>query len=148
MTATEHPERAFIRRIVERGERYVAVPTNLLAQALEMTIRELTEGRVVTAFQAGKIFTQGNGVVQGGILATMLDFGMVFAVFSTVDVGVTIATVSQTTNFLRAASAGAFAVEASVDKSGRNVAFARAALLDEAGRMAATATASFAVVPR
>ncbi len=146
MTAAEHPERAFICRVVERGERDVPVTTNPLAKALGMVIREASLGRVVAAFHAGDDWIQGNGVVQGGIVSAMLDFGMVFAVFSTIGSGTTIATLSQTTNYLRPAPAGDFTVEGAVERTGRTVAHARATLFDAAGRQVATAIAPFAVL--
>ncbi len=147
MDATENPERAFIRRVVETGARDVQVTTNPLAKSLGMVVREAAEGRVVASFHAGEDWTQGNGVVQGGIVSAMLDFGMVFSVFSTIGAGTTIATLSQTTNYLRPAPAGDFTVEGAVDRTGRTVAHARAVLFDAAGRQVATAIAPFAVLP-
>ena len=103
---TQHPERAFIRAVIAEGRRDVAAPTNPLAESLGMTIRAAADGRVTAGFVADSRFTQGNGVIQGGILATMLDFGMVFAAFSVIPADRTLATVSQTTSFLRPAAPG------------------------------------------
>jgi len=144
---TQHPERAFIRAVIAEGRRDVPVPTNPLAESLGMVIRTAEEGRVTAGFAADARFTQGNGVIQGGILATMLDFGMVFAAFSVIPADRTLATVAQTTSFLRPAAPGAFTVEAEVERAGRHVVHARAAIRDAAGQTVATATAPLAVVP-
>lgn len=143
----EHPERAFIRRVIAEGGAGVPVPTNPLAQALSMTVEHAAPGRVRAAFRADRRFTQGNGVIQGGILSAMLDFGMAFAAFSVAEAGVTVATVSQTTSFFRPAPPGGFTVEAEVEKAGRTVIHTRAVIYDGTGQAVAAATAPLAVVP-
>lgn len=144
---TQHPERAFIRAVIAEGRRDVPVPTNPLAEVFGMVVHAAEEGRVTAGFTADLRFTQGNGVVQGGILSTMLDFGLVFAAFSVIPADRTLATVSQTTSFLRPAAPGAFTVEAEVERAGRHVVHARATIRDCTGQAVATATAPLAVVP-
>lgn len=146
-TPAEHPERTLVRRVIDEGARDVAVETNPLAIALGMRLLTAGEGSVRLAFTVGAGFTQGNGVVQGGIISALLDFGMVFAAFSSVPPGATVATVSQTTNYFRPAPAGALWVEAELEKAGRTMINARATLLDTEGRLLASATAPIAVIP-
>ncbi len=142
----EHPERAFMRDIIARGLTEVPVTTNPLAIAVGMTIVEASEGRVQARFSVGEAFTQGNGVLQGGIVSALLDFGMAFAAFSCIPAGATIATVAQTTNFFRAAQAGTLFVEASLEKTGRTMINARARLTGPDGKALASATAPIAVL--
>lgn len=142
----EHPERALVRRAIEAGLKDLPVTTNPLARALAMRLLEARAGWVRLAFTVPDDFTQGNGVVQGGIVAGMLDFGMVFAAFSQVPVEATLATVAQTTNFFRAAMAGELLVEAELEKVGRTLINARASLRSPDGVLLAGATAPIAVI--
>jgi uncharacterized protein (TIGR00369 family) len=142
----EHPERALMRDIIARGLAEVPVTTNPLAVSVGMTIVEASEGRVLARFEVGEAFTQGNGVVQGGIVSALLDFGMAFAAFSCIPAGATIATVSQTTNYFRPGLAGIFVVEATLEKIGHTLINARATLSGADGKPVASATAPIAVI--
>jgi uncharacterized protein (TIGR00369 family) len=142
----EHPERAFIRQIIESRARDVPVNTNPLATSLGMYIVEAEAGRVVARYTADERFSQGNGFIQGGIISAMLDFGMVFAAFSKIPPAATIATVCQTTNYLSPARVGDFVVEASLEKVGRNMIYARATIADPDGKQVASAISPIAVI--
>lgn len=130
-----------MRDIVERQRVDVPVTTNPLAEAVGMTILAAAEGEVRARFSVDRRFTQGNGVV-----SALLDFGMAFAAFSAIPPGTTIATVSQTTSYLRAGLAGEFVVEAMLEKVGRTLIHARATLTQD-GKAVASATAPIAVIP-
>lgn len=142
----EHPERSFIRQVIASGGSGIPVATNPLAQALAMRIEAARDGYVRASYRIDHPFTQGNGYVQGGIVSAMLDFGMVFAAFTRVPRHATIATVSQTTNYFRAAERGAFVVEAELERVGRTLINARATLIGADGKVVAGATAPFAVI--
>jgi uncharacterized protein (TIGR00369 family) len=145
---TEHPERQLVRTAIERQLRDLPVDTNPLAQALSMRPLEAAQGKVRVAFRIPGQFLQGNGFVQGGIIAAMLDFGMAFAAFSSIPANATVTSVSQTTNYFRPVSAGELTVEAELEKAGRTIVNARASLFDTAGKLLAGATAPFAVIIR
>lgn len=142
----EHPEQTFIRRIIESGARDVPVDTNPLAQSFAMHIVEAESGRVQARYTVDERYSQGNGFIQGGIISAMLDFGMVFAAFSKIPVGATIATVCQTTNYLSPARVGEFLVDASLEKVGRNMIYARATISDTSGKQVASAISPIAVI--
>lgn len=142
----EHPERALIRRIIAENLRDHPVDTNLLAQSMHMRVIEACKGAVKTGFELDATFTQGNGYVQGGILSAMLDFGMVFAAFSEIDADHTLASISLSTSFFRAARAGGFVVDASLVRAGRHVIHAQANLFDAEGILVAAATSPVAVI--
>jgi uncharacterized protein (TIGR00369 family) len=88
---------------------------------------------------------QGNGVVSGGAVATVLDLSAALAVLSVIDMGATCSTLSLTVNYLGALRERDVEVEASVDRAGRRAAFASATASDATGRAVATATATFLV---
>lgn len=145
--AQEHPERALLLRIHADQLDNVAVDTNPLATALGMRIKALPSlGQITVTFEVGAAFSQGDGYVQGGIFATMLDFGLAFAAMSATPAGRTVSTIGLTVNYLRPARPGHFVVEAVVEKMGRSVAVSRASLSDSEGRLVATASSPLAVL--
>ena len=145
---TDHPEQALVHHLLLAPESLpAAVTTNPLAQAFAMRIEECRSEHVRARFRIGLEFTQGNTVVQGGIQAAMLDFGMIFAAFTRTDSGHTLATIALTTHYLRPALAGDFVVEADVDRAGRSLIHAHATLFAADGKPVATASAAIAVIP-
>jgi len=72
---------------------------------------------------------------------------MIFAAFTRTDTGHTLATVTQTTNFLRPALAGDFTVEAEVERAGRLLIHTRATLSAADGKPVATASSPIALIP-
>ena len=101
------------------------------------------QGELRLRLEAPASSTQGNGVVAGDSLASMLDLSMAMAVLSQLQPGRTCATISLTVNMMAAAQAGRILATASVERLGRNVAFARAALFDpKVQRLLASANSS------
>jgi len=147
-TPHEHPERVIVRRAIDEKLTALPVTTNPLAIALGMHILEARDGWVRLGFTVDERFTQGNGVIQGGIISGMLDFGMIFAAFSMVPPAATITTVSQTTNYFRAGMVGELTVEAELEKVGRTLINARARLFSADQKLLASATAPIAVIAR
>lgn len=105
-------------------------------------------GTVRLGFELGARHTQGNSVVQGGVLAVLLDFGIAFAVLTRLPAGGSAGTVTLTTQFLRATGPGPCVVSGRVERLGRTLAFGAAELRtgDGAG-LIATASAVMAVQP-
>ncbi len=75
-------------------------------------------------FLADARHTQGNAAVHGGIVTTMLDFGLAFAVLGRLPEGRSAATVSLNMQFERAVQPGSLRVRARVDRLGARLAFA------------------------
>lgn len=146
MPASDHPERLIVRRAIDEQLRNLPVTTNPLAVSLGMRILEARDGYIKVAYMVGEAFTQGNGVVQGGIVSAMLDFAMVFAAFSMTPAGTTVATISQTTNYFRPARPGELTVEADLEKVGRTMVNARATISDPEQRLIASSSAPIAVI--
>jgi len=142
----DHPERIVVRRAIDEQIRDLPVTTNPLAVSLGMRILEARNGYVKMAYTVGEAFTQGNGVVQGGIVSAMLDFAMVFAAFSMTPAGTTVATISLTTNYFRPARTGELTVEAELEKVGRTMVNARATISDPEQRLVASSSAPIAVI--
>ena len=87
----------------------------------------------------------GVGWLQGGLYTALCDEAMALALFSILDEGVAIATISECTSFLQGARSGRIRAEAEVVKRGRSVAFMRGQISFEEGSTLAESTASFAI---
>ena len=119
-----------------------------LAESLKGSILELDveAGSAVLAFEPGEQFLQTGGLIQGGIVTTMLDYAMAMAGFTRVGAGRSFATVSLTTHFLKPTLPGRLIARAKLDRMGAKMIFASGDLLKEGATTAnATATAVMAI---
>lgn len=115
----------------------------LKSELLEM---DPDRGTVLAAFEPGPQFLQGAGVIQGGVVSAMLDFGFALAGFTRVPEGKSFGTVSMTTNFLKPAAPGRYLVRARIDRAGARMMFASGELSrDGAAGLVATATTAIAI---
>ena len=143
----DNPDRAFIQQCMTSGARNVALEMNPALKWLGATLLGGDQRELLIGFTAPRESVQGNGVVSGGTLASMLDLAMALALLSRLSHGRTCATISLTVNMLEPGQAGGFSVKARVKRLGRRIAFLEADLLDATGeRCVASATASFAVL--
>ncbi|WP_185993714.1 PaaI family thioesterase [Variovorax sp. KBS0712] len=78
------------------------------------------QGELRLRLEAPASSTQGNGVVAGDSLASMLDLSMAMAVLSQLQPGRTCATISLTVNMMAAAQAGRILATASVERRASN----------------------------
>jgi uncharacterized protein (TIGR00369 family) len=127
----------------------LAVDSNALAAALDCRIVALDRkaGVIHLTFNPGPQFVQGRGVVQGGIVATMLDFAAAFAALSVLPEGQTAATASMTANFQGAVRAGLVKATGKVERAGKRLVFVRAEIAGDDERIMAAGTAVMTVLP-
>ena len=97
-------------------------------------------------FQPGDQYLQGRGVIQGGIIATMLDFSIAFAAMAVTDEDKAVATASLNVSYLKPANPGVYYCDAVVERAGRSLIFVRASLAPENGDAVASATAVMSVI--
>lgn len=103
-------------------------------------------GTLACAFEATEAFLNPAGVVQGGILASMLDEAM-GPVAAAVSGGEVFAqTLEMKISYLRAAHPGPIFGEGRIVQRGREILFLEGRLSDGEGRLLATATATARVV--
>ena len=97
-------------------------------------------------YQAGEEFLQMREVIQGGIVATMLDFTIAFVSMAVIGDDKVVATASLNVSYLKPAKTGGYFCDAVVERAGRTLVFVRASLIPEqGGDPVATATAVMAV---
>jgi uncharacterized protein (TIGR00369 family) len=141
-------DRTRIRRFRDSSQdEPLMVRASPLAAALEATVLKLDARarRVTASFNPGVEYLQGRGVLQGGVVATMLDFTMAFITMALVPEEKSNATASLNVSYLRPALPGKYIAEAHVERLGRTLAFVRASVRPEEGDEVATATAVFPV---
>lgn len=142
----DNPTRAFLAAAVAERRIGVSLGANPALASFQAVLLDVSDEELAIGFTAPDYTTQGNGVVGGGALATMLDQAMAIAVLARLKPGQTCSTIGLNVNILRSGLAGAFVAKAAIDKLGGRVVFARAQLLDEAGALLATASSSLAVL--
>ncbi|WOF15369.1 PaaI family thioesterase [Methanoplanus sp. FWC-SCC4] len=92
----------------------------------------------------------GAGWLQGGIYVSLADEAMALAISTILNAGEGIATISETTSFLRGVNTGKICAKASVVRRGRKIIFAEGIVFqkDDESKVLSKTTASFAVVKR
>jgi len=123
-----NPDQALLRRFLAHPHTPLPIDSNPMGVALRATLLGRENAAIRISFEPGREFLQGNGVVQGGIVATMLDFAAAFAVFATLPEGQTVATASLAISFQAAVRAGPLVATGTVERTGRRLIFARAQL--------------------
>lgn len=143
----DNPDRALLERLLAEGRADVPLHQNAHLAELDARLVNGLPGALEFSFQITAREVQGNGVVAGGTLMSVLDYAMAYAVLSKLPHGRTCATTSITVNMQAAARPGALQVFSSVDRVGRQVAFAKAEIRDaQRDALIATASATFAVL--
>lgn len=142
----DNPTRAHVAAAVVAGRRDILLDTNPASASLGAVLREGKPGELRLGFVAPPESTQGNGVVSGGTLASMLDLAMAMAMLSMLPPGRVCATINLSVNMLAAARVGPLVATANVERVGRTIGFARASLFDASGeRLLASATSALSV---
>ncbi|MBR9911085.1 MAG: PaaI family thioesterase [Gammaproteobacteria bacterium] len=138
-----------LRKVVDEQVFPVEFRASPIAELLTSTIDALDmdamEARL--SFVTDERFLHGGGVVQGGIVAGMLDFTMAVLLLADLDEGYSIGTTNLNVEFLRPAPAGVYVGTARVIRKGRTISFSHADLHDEAGKHIASASATNVIIP-
>jgi uncharacterized protein (TIGR00369 family) len=113
-----------------------------IAVLLGLVLEEVEEGRAVFSVTPAEYHYNPNGLVHGGLLATVLDSALGCAVHSTLPRGMGYATLELKVNYLRAVTSrtGPLRCEAHVVHAGRRAALAEGAVADSEGRLYAHGT--------
>ncbi len=90
-------------------------------------------------------FCNGEGWVQGGLYAALADEAIVLAIYQTLGEGETIATITESTSFLRGVDGGTLRAVGRVVKRGRRVIFGEGQVFAGDGKLCSVTTASYAV---
>jgi uncharacterized protein (TIGR00369 family) len=127
----------------------LVIDSNPLAVALNARLMSLDRvaGIARLAFNPGPQFVQGRGVLQGGIVSTMLDFAAAYAALAVLLEGQTAATATITVNFQGAVRLGEVLATGTVERAGKRLIFVRAQIHGDGDRILAAATSVMTVLP-
>lgn len=114
---------------------------------LGMRLVDVGEGTVEIALDAGPQHANLQGVLHGGVLATLADTAAGLAVRSAVPPGSGHVSVNLDLQFLAPGSSGTVVARGRVIRLGRTLAFAESEVTDGSGRTLARAQATIAVSP-
>jgi len=90
----------------------------------------------------------GVGWLQGGLFTALCDEAMALALFTVLEGGTAIATISESTSFLQGVRSGRITARARVVKKGRRVAFMEGSVRSEDGMLLTETRASFVIMPK
>jgi len=145
MSQADNPDRRALEAFMNGDGAPVPMDSSPLLSALGCRIEGAGEGWVRLSFTPGAQHVQGNGVVAGGIVATMLDFALAFAGLTNCKTDESAASIGLNVSFLAPVRAETLIVHASLASSGYRIAQAEAKLSDLESRTLATATGALAV---
>ncbi len=118
---------------------------NPLFQYLGVIVQTISPERAILRLPLRHEFTQGAGVVAGGVIATLADESMAHVVVANLDDGQSTATVEMNVRFLRSIIEGEISAEAKVVKKGRQIITVSAEVRDQKKSLLADAGASFII---
>ena len=110
-----------------------------------MEVDDADRGEVVLGWEAREEHLNLQGLVHGGVLATLLDTAMGLAIRSALEPGRRHVTIEMGVHYLRPAYPGRLHARGHVARIGREIAFAEADVVDGQGRVLARATGTFSV---
>lgn len=102
-------------------------------------------GKAALSMEVRQDMLNGVGWLQGGIYAALCDEAMALALYTVLEEGESIATISENTSYLRGVRSGRVYAEAEVIRKGRQVAFTQGCVKDAEGTLLSQTWASFAV---
>lgn len=102
-------------------------------------------GEATLAMDIRPDMLNGVGWLQGGLFTALCDEAMALALFTVLDEGVRIATITESTSFLQGVRNGRIIARGNVIKKGRQIAFTAGTVEDAEGYILSQTSASFAV---
>ena len=122
--------------------------TNALLRELGASLVAFDRDRLELTmhFSPSDMFRQGTGHIQGGAIAAILDFAMVFPAFAVIDEDAGMSTTMMTTSYYAPGKAETYKSIGRVEKAGRRVIYTSAQLF--AGeKLVAGASSTLLVLP-
>jgi uncharacterized protein (TIGR00369 family) len=120
-------------------EAFARVP---FAHFLKLELGEVRRGEATLYLEVRDELRQNNGVVHGGVIASLVDTAAAFAILTSLEKGQT-TTVDLTIHYLRPLLEGRVTAEARVLRAGRRIIAITVDVTDETQTLAATALTSF-----
>ena len=110
---------------------------------LGLKLESIKPGEATLSLEIRDDFMQNNGVVHGGVIASLIDSTTAFSIIPLLDREERITTVDLTINYLRPIVSGSVSATARVLREGRRVIVTSADVFDSAGNLASTALSTY-----
>lgn len=120
-----------------------AVATVPFARLLRIELDEVGRGTATLGLMVRKELTQNQGVVHGGVIASLIDTATAFAIISLLDARERVTTVDLTISYLRPLTKGRITAVAKVVRAGRRLFVVSAEVFDKDKKPAATALSTY-----
>lgn len=113
------------------------------AHLLQLELGEMKRGEATLHLKVRDDLRQNNGVVHGGVIASLVDTAAAFAILTLLERDQTSTTVDLTIHYLRPLLSGQTTAQARVVRAGRRIMVITVDVLDETKTLVATALTSF-----
>jgi acyl-CoA thioesterase len=142
MVDTERQE-SYLERIRKYGR-----DANPFFRMMGIQVEEVGDGRARLSMEIRPEMYNGEGWMQGGIFTSLADEAMALALYTRTAPGEQIATIAESTTFLRGERQGSLIGIGWVVRKGRNVAFLEGEVRrgDQKGELLARSSASFLLI--
>jgi acyl-CoA thioesterase len=119
---------------------------NPFFRLMEIEVGTYGDGTAELSMAVRPDMMNGVGWLQGGLYVALADEAMALAIYTALEPGEGIATVSENTSFLKGVNRGTITATARVIRKGRRVAFTESDVRDENGTLLSRTSAAFAIV--
>lgn len=113
------------------------------AKFLGIEMVELERGKAVLRIAARDDLRRNNGVLHGGVTASLIDTAAAFVIMTVLTPEQTTSTIDLTVHYLRPLVTGQATARARIVRSGRQIIIAAVDVLDEAETLVATALTTY-----
>jgi len=131
----------YLEEIQSRGRE-----ANPIFRLMGIDVDSFGEGEAELSREVRPDMLNGVGWLQGGLFTALCDEAMALALFTILEEGERIATISESTSFLQGIRKGRVVARGRVVKKGRHVAFTEGTVADFEGRILSQTNASFTVI--
>ncbi len=131
---------SYLQEIQRRGR-----DANPIFVLMGIDVVSFGNGQAELSMEVRPDMMNGAGWMQGGIFLCLCDEAMALALFTALDEGQRIATISESTSFLQGVQKGKIKAFGRVIRNGRRVAFTEGWAADSEGTVLSRTSASFAV---
>ncbi len=113
------------------------------AHVLGIEVIEIKRGEAVLGLPVRDELRQNNGIIHGGVTASLIDTASAFAILTVLEPNQTTTTVDLTIHYLRPLVKGRMTARARVLRSGRRIIAVTVDVLDDTETLAATALTTY-----
>ncbi len=128
--------------------RRIGRDANPFFRLMGIEVESFGDGRARLSMKVRPGMLNGVGWLQGGLYGALSDEAMALALYTVLEEGERIATISESTSYLRGVRDGKVQAEAEVVRKGRQVAFLEGCVKDSEGVLLSKTTASFTIFTR